>query len=211
MSDVIIRTKIPQYILSILALVLMVDYFLKFDPLVAFKTEMLNWATIIFNFAVLVGVVQVMRYAGNQIIRPQRDPLNRYYSSIAVITFLIFIGIGYGFGLNSKLYTDMYMNTVIPVTAMLWGLNLIFSAMGVYRMMRLSSIEAFSLFICGMSYFMKEMPLFSATFPFMMTWGEWIMKYVGGAANTSAILVAALGALIVAIRTIMGQEPTANV
>jgi hypothetical protein len=78
-------------------------------------------------------------------------------------------------------------------------------------MMRLTSLEALSLFLCGMSYFLKEMPLISASFPPIMAIGEWIMKYVGGASNTSAILVAALGALIVAVRTIMGSEPSANV
>jgi len=198
---------LPKYIISILALILLVDYFLKIDPIVSFKTEMLSWVTIIFNFAVLVGAVQVLRYAANQVMKPGRDPLNRYYSLVAIASFFIFLGIGWGLGLASTTYTSLYMWTIIPIANMLWGLNLVFSAMGVYRMMRLSSLEAVALFLAGMSYFLKEMPLISAVFPTMMSIGEGIMKYVGGAANIAAILVAALGGLVVALRTIYGREP----
>ncbi|MGQ9680487.1 MAG: hypothetical protein ACUVV4_06960 [Candidatus Bathyarchaeia archaeon] len=212
MANVVIRTSIPMFIISIIAVLLLVEYFVALDPLAAFRKEMLTWGVIIYNFVMLLGSVLMLRYHTLRAMKPpSRDPKARYYSLIAIATFFIFLAIGYGMGLAGKEYVTMYMNTVIPATATLWGLNLIFSAMGVYRAMRITRLEGLALLIGGLSYFLKEMPIVCAIFPPMTYIGDWFLKYVMTPAARVAVLTAALISIVVCIRTIIQKERTALV
>jgi hypothetical protein len=207
---VVIRTQIPMYIISIIAFILLVEYFIALEPLAAFRKEMLTWGVIIYNFVTLLGSALMLRYHSLRIMKPpSREPWARYYSIVAIAAFFVFLGIGWGMGLTSTQYVTMYMQTVIPATATLWGLNLIFSTMGVYRAMRISNLEALALLIGGMSYFLKEMPIVCAIFPPMTAVGDWFLRYVMGPAGRVAVLTAALISVVVCIRTIIQKERTA--
>jgi hypothetical protein len=171
---------------------------------------MLTWGVIIYNFVTLLGSALMLRYHSLRIMKPpSREPWARYYSIVAIAAFFVFLGIGWGMGLSSTQYVTMYMQTVIPATAVLWGLNLIFSTMGVYRAMRISNLEALALLIGGMSYFLKEMPIVCAIFPPMTAVGDWFLRYVMGPAGRVAVLTAALISVVVCIRTIIQKERTA--
>ena len=207
---VVIRTQIPMYIISIIAFILLVEYFIALEPLAAFRKEMLTWGVIIYNFVTLLGSALMLRYHSLRIMKPpSREPWARYYSIVAIAAFFVFLGIGWGMGLTSTQYVTMYMQTVIPATATLWGLNLIFSTMGVYRAMRISNLEALALLIGGLSYFLKEMPIVCAIFPPMTAIGDWFLRYVMGPAGRVAVLTAALISVVVCIRTIIQKERTA--
>jgi len=207
---VVIRTQIPMYIISIIAFILLVEYFIALEPLAAFRKEMLTWGVIIYNFVTLLGSALMLRYHSLRIMKPpSREPWARYYSIVAIAAFFVFLGIGWGIGLRSTEYVTMYMQTVIPATATLWGLNLIFSTMGVYRAMRISNLEALALLIGGLSYFLKEMPIICAIFPPMTAIGDWFLRYVMGPAGRVAVLTAALISVVVCIRTIIQKERTA--
>jgi hypothetical protein len=207
---VVIRTQIPMYIISIIAFILLVEYFIALEPLAAFRKEMLTWGVIIYNFVTLLGSALMLRYHSLRIVKPpSREPWARYYSIVAIAAFFVFLGIGWGMGLTSTQYVTMYMQTVIPATATLWGLNLVFSTMGVYRAMRISNLEALALLIGGLSYFLKEMPIVCAIFPPMTAIGDWFLRYVMGPAGRVAVLTAALISVVVCLRTIIQKERTA--
>jgi len=210
MANVVIRSQIPMYIISIVAVILLVEYFVALDPLASFRKEILTWGVIIYNFVTILGSALMLRYHSLRAIKPPtRDPKARYYSLIAIAAFFIFLAIGYGMGLSGTQYVTMYMQTVIPATATLWGLNLIFSTMGVYRAMRITRLEGLALLIGGLSYFLKEMPIVCAIFPPMTGIGDWFLKYVMTPAARVAVLTAAMISIVVCIRTIIQKEKTA--
>lgn len=211
MAEVIIRTRIPQYILTILGILLVAEYFLAVGPLTAFREEILRWGTIIYNGSILLGTVMMLRYHGGNIIRPGRETRQRYYSLVAIITFFVFLAVGWGIGLSSKAYVSLYRMTLIPAGATLWGLNLIFSAMGVYRAMRITSLEALALLVGGMAYFLKEMPIVGSIFPSILDIGDWFLVYAMSSAARVAVLTAACITILVSIRMIIGKEKTALV
>lgn len=208
--SVLIRTQIPMYIISIIGAILIVEYFVALGPLADFRKEMLTWGVIIYNFVTLLGSALMLRYHSLRVMRPpSREPWARYYSIVAIAAFFVFLAIGYGIGLSSTQYVTMYMQTVIPATTTLWGLNLIFSTMGVYRAMRVSNLEALALLIGAMSYFLKEMPIVCAIFPPMTGIGDWFLRYVMTPAARIAVLTAALISVVVCLRTIIQKERTA--
>lgn len=209
---VVIRTQIPMYVLSIIASILVVEYFVALKPLADFRKEMLTWGIIIFNFVALLGSALMLRFHSLRVMKPpSREPWARYYSIVSITAFIVFLAIGYGMGLRSTQYVTMYMNTVIPAAATLWGLNLIFSTMGVYRAMRVSNLEALALLIGALSYFLKEMPIVCAIFPPMTGIGDWFLRYVMTPAARVAVLTAALISVVVCLRTIIQKERTAAV
>jgi len=208
MAQVIIRTRIPMAIISVVSTTILLDYFVALDPLVAFRREMLTWGTIIFNFVSLLGCALMLRFHSRRIVKPGRELRDRYYSLIAIAAFIVFLAVGWGMGLTGTEYVTMYMNTVIPATATLWGLNLIFSGMGVYRCMRITSLEALALLIGALSYFLKEMPIICSIFPPMTAIGEWFLLYLMGPAGRVAVLTAALVSVLVCLRMIIWKEKT---
>lgn len=197
-----------MFIITIISVLLIIDYFVSVAPLTSFRNEMTVWATIIYNFAAFVGAFTILRYHSRNLIRG-REPLTRVYGLTTIVSFFAFLAVGWGMGLSSKIYVDLYMNTLVPVGATVWGLNFIFSAMGVYRAMRLGSLESLALFLCGMAIFLKEIPLVAYYFPPMVSIGEWVMTYAGGSSYRVGVLTTALAALIIGIRTILHREPSA--
>ncbi len=208
MSEIVYKYKIPLTIITIISTLLILDYFVSVTFLASFKNQMVIWVTIIYNFAVFVGAFQILRFHSRNIIRSS-EPLTRFYGLATVVSFFAFLAVGWGIGLNSQFYTDLFMNTLIPVGATVWGLNFIFSAMGVYRAMRLGSLEALALFLAGTVYFLKEMPIVAVVFPSIVGIGEWVMTYAGGSSYRVGILTAAMASLIIAIRTILQKEESA--
>ena len=205
MSDVMIRTKIPMYIISGLATLLVIDYFIHIEVLAAFKTEMVAWTVILFNFAALVGAAIVLRlYSTNAMT--SKDTGTRLNGAVAVASFIVFIAVALMYGPNSYEYQIMYTSTIYPIGSCIWGLTFIYSGMAVYRAFKFSSLESIALFLCGVAIFLKEMPIVAAYFPPITGIGEWVMTYAGGSSYRVGILATALGALIVGIRTIMGKE-----
>ncbi len=212
MAQVTIRTQIPMLILSVVAAILVIEYFVALEPLATFRKELLTWGVIIYNFLMLLGSALMLRYHSLRIVKPPtREPWARYYSLVAIAFFIIFLAMGYGKGLTSTEYVTLYMQTVIPATATLWGLNLIFSTMGVYRAMRITTLEALALLIGGLSYFLKEMPIVCAIYPPMTAIGDWFLMYIMGPAGRVAVLTAALISVVVCLRMIAGREKTAVV
>ena len=210
MASVVIRSRIPMFIISIIAIILLAEYFLALDPLAAFRKEMLTWGVIIYNFVTILGSALMLRYHTLRTIKPpSRDPKARYYSIFAIAAFFVYLAIGWGTGLTGTQYVTLYMQSVIPATATLWGLNLIFSTMGVYRAMRITGLEGLALLIGGLSYFLKEMPIVASIFPPITGIGDYFLLYVMTPAGRVAVLTAALISIVVCIRTIIQRERTA--
>lgn len=207
MSDIMLKSRIPMIITTIIATLLVIDYFVEIEPIIAFRNEMTTWAVIIYSFATFLGSIIMLRHQGKK-ATTSKKVWDKFNGTVAVGSFLLFVLIALALGPKNTEYQTLYRATIFPMFSCIWGITFIYSGMAVYRAFRLTSLESIALFLCGTSIFLKEMPIVAAVFPAITPIGEWFITYAGGSTFRVGILSSALGAIIVGIRTIFWRERT---
>ena len=75
-----------------------------------------------------------------------------------------------------------------------------------YRAFRARNWEAAFVLVSGIIVVMSNAPLFTSSAPFLVTWKDWIFDVPNTATGRGVMIGAALGAIALAVRTLMGIE-----
>jgi len=201
------KDTIPMLIASIIGILIIVEYFAP--PILILtdvKGSFTSWSVIIGAFTMLLGVVYLIRFHALRISKlglTQEGP----YSTITLATLFLFIVVGFGFGgTGSAEYTLIFMNIMKPIASITRGICFFYCISAAYRGFKLSSWDASSLFIAGILYTLRQIPIGPATWAPIAPIGDWILNYPNVAAARGAIVATALGSIVIALRTLYGKE-----
>ena len=75
-----------------------------------------------------------------------------------------------------------------------------------YRAFRARNLEAAFILVSGTLVVMSNAPLFTSAFPTFINWREWIFDVPNASTMRAVLMGAALGAIALAVRTLMGIE-----
>lgn len=187
-----------------------------------------QWLIIVYAFALLLGVVNVIQNSSRKIQRREKG----WPFSVVLLTGLFVTG-GFGIygaisrrGISSmpdgsatpfKWITDQFF---LPLQATIFALLAFFMASAAFRAFRARNTEATILLVAGGLVMAGRVPLLeflAAPFPPLQPAAagasqalgkltEWIMDTPNGAAQSGIIIGAALGAGSMAMRVILGIE-----
>ena len=187
-----------------------------------------QWLIIVYGFAVLLGVVNVIQNGARKIQRREKG-----WPFSAVLLAGLFVtggcgfygaisrhGIGFmpdGSATPFKWITDQFF---LPLQATIFALLAFFMASAAFRAFRARNAEATILLVAGGLVMVGRVPLLeflAAPFPPLQPGAagasqalgkltEWIMQVPNGAAQSGIIIGAALGAASMALRVILGIE-----
>jgi len=199
------KRQLPQYLLTIIVAVFLIEFALPVGPLTGIKNELTLWLTIVASFTFFIaGITLITRY-GKDIMKS--DTSIRLYAVEFFVIFLAYLGIatlsgGIG-GANYKwLYTNLHGN----LNQAVWVLYVFLEPWAAYKAFQVRSIESIILAITGIIYILYLAPSIPAVVPFIGSFADWIVMVPARAGARGAIITMGIGALLMALRMLAGKE-----
>lgn len=217
--SVLYRRHIPLAITFICGLIILLQFSLVpakitepwQSPFQYYGVTLTNWANLLANFIIGFGVVNISLLHARRIMRV-KSWVDKFYSIWLFIVMAAFIVVGL-FGYPRMWWTPLAANwdwlqlyVLTPLDATVYASLVFYMASGCYRAFRARTLEGAALLVVGFLSIMYKTPLFQAYAPWIIKTIDWIAEYPAVGAYRGIQVSAALGAILLGIRTLIGVE-----
>ncbi len=204
----ILTVIIPWFLASTVGILVFVHFFVSgpgMDPLL---NGLVEWATIIAAFGILLGLVNVGRVHGRRILQRQTGwP----YSLVLILSALAVLVLGLmpgSAGSGDIKVQWVFRHVLEPLSTTLFSLLAFFLASAFFRALRLRNVEAVLVTLATVVVLLGHVPsspLWSFL-EYVKPVKDWLLN-VPAMAGVRAILIGgAIGALATAMRVLLGLE-----
>lgn len=201
----IVKSKIPLAILSILTVFLVLSWFSTDRTIVGGASTIKGWLGPLLNVTFIYGVVVLIRRHATLVAR--REGTVWLYSVVTIAFFLIMLVLGFGFGTDRNpawfWFTDVFFAFPSLVILSMQAFTIISAS---YRCLRVRNVESSILLIALILVVIGSTSLGEAIWPASPAISTWIMVIPNAAGNRAITITAALGSIALAIRAILGYE-----
>ena len=200
--------EIPILITAFCTLLQVIPYYLNIPVIDSASATMRDWMLLVVNMAVFVGVISLGQVHGKRI---QRRGDNWPYSVVLIAFMVLMAIVGFpleslGLGFKNDQYLFMFNNILNPLGGTMYSILAFFITSAAYRAFRARNWEAAFVLVSGTIVVMSNAPLFTSSLPFLITWKNWIFDVPNTATGRGVMIGAALGAISLAVRVLMGIE-----
>ena len=205
----ILRREVPKIIVMVFGILMILGSYTTIPIFDTIKAELTSWTMTISAVSVWLGAVYAT-YANYQLYqRNKKDgTVHLIYFVVPFIVFGLQFGAGILYGVDSAQYLWYFTNIYSNIGATVYAVMFFTLASSAYRTFIASSWDATALLAGGLIYTLRQIPLFQAWLPGIVGFGEWVMLVPNVGGGRGAVIAAALGALALGIRTLMGKEAT---
>ena len=198
------RRQIPLAITLIVGLVMVVQYFVPHKPIGNLHSIFNTWAIVIFAFAIILGIGNLIKIHGNRIYRQEKG---WGYSVILLLGLAVMIitGVGKHIGPGTSFFY-LYWYLYVPMSSSMFALLAFFIASASYRAFRARNFEAFLLLISAVLVMLGRVPAGKALWGQFPIIADWIMKVPNTAGQRAIMIGIALGVVSTSLRIILGIE-----
>lgn len=210
--SLLIRRQIPIALVFILALLVMMDYFLKLPPLDAggvswtspVVKDLQNWGVILTAFALGFGAVNLFILHSRHISR--RTAKQWPFSIWLLLMIILFTVVGVSYGATSPQYSWLYNSSYFALSATVYSSLGFYMTSGIYRALRARNVDAVILLVTGGIALLKNAPAVAVNAPIIVSIDSWLNAIPTTSAMRGIMISAALGAIALGIRTMTGKE-----
>lgn len=168
--------------------------------------EALLWQTIVAGFALLLGVVSIVRVHWGRVRTHHRD---WFYSVTLLICLAVMSVSGVVFGIGTgTLFDNLFMSIQAPMMSTMFSVLAFFIASAAYRAFRARSMQAAILLLTAVLVMLGRIPMGQLIYQHLPDWANWIMMFPSVAVQRGILLGAALGAASMSLRVMLGLERT---
>lgn len=200
------KTRLPIAVAFASGALMIIAFFGRGAVVDSVASEALLWQTIVAGFALLLGVVSIVRVHWGRIAGRHRD---RFYSAALLICMFVMAGSGVFFGIGAGTLFDTLFETIqAPMMATMFSLLAFFLASAAYRAFRARSIPSTILLITAVLVMLGRIPMGQLIYDNLPAWANWIMIVPSVAVQRGIMIGAALGAASMSLRIILGVERT---
>jgi hypothetical protein len=208
MSDTLRRIEIPIIITALCTLIQVIPYYLEIKVLDNTANTLQSWVLLIVSMATLIGVISIGMVHGKRV---QRQSEGWYFSGILLLVMVVMALTGLplesiGLGTQNPVYDFLFTNVQTPLSGTMYSILAFFIASAAYRAFRARNVEASIVLIAGIFMVMSNAPIFTSFFGGFKTIGDWIFDVPNASTMRAVTIGAALGAIALAVRTLMGIE-----
>jgi hypothetical protein len=199
---------VPWVLASTVGLLVLLHYFVDIPGLSLVFNGLVEWATIIAAFGLLLGLANVARVHGGRVIRRERDwpySLVLLLSALGVLVLGLLPG---SIGSGSRGVQWVFHYVLEPLATTFFSLMAFFLASAFFRSLRLRNLEAILVTVTAVVVLLGQVPL-RLPWPFLepiARFQEWLLQVPAMAGVRALLLGAGLGAMATAIRVILGLE-----
>lgn len=203
------RSLVPQFMIGFVGVLISVELFVSMPVLSDVVKQLILWATIMVNFALILGAYNILGFHYRQVTKKKTG---EWYFSIYTIAMLIFAtAVGLFMGINSQLYTFFWFNLSGWLYMCSLGIQGLFMISGAYRAMRVRSSEASLFLVAAVIVILAQIPLAGTFWPWIIPGGNWLVAFPVTGANTGMAIGIGIGVVALGARTLYGREKTARV
>jgi hypothetical protein len=210
MSKRIYQFTIPLYLVSIIAGLLIADYFLVVPALADFTTQIGKWGSILSAFAIIYASV-VLTATRIQVLAAQKSRKDVFRSVVYLITFFGFAALALTdttLLTSSPTFIDVFSPTMSQVGMMVWVSGPSYNNwMRMRKLSRIQSLEALVLWIFSILRGMYGLTAITANAPIIFTIGDWARTVPYAAVQQAASAAAGVGGILLGVRALVGKEP----
>jgi hypothetical protein len=200
------KTRLPIIIAFASGALMIVAFFGEGAFVDSIAGEALLWQTIVAGFALLLGVVSIIRVHWGRIASRHSD---RFYSLTLLVCMAVMAGSGVLFGIGSDtLFDTLFMNVQAPMMSTMFSLLAFYIASAAYRAFRARSATSAILLLTAVLVMLGRIPMGQLIYEHLPAWANWIMIVPSVAVQRGIIIGAALGAASMSLRVILGIERT---
>jgi len=198
------RREIPVVITAALAILVIFEYFFKWQDATNVSVRAQGWAVILASFAIGIGVVSTTIFH----IRNVMGRVKKQWYLSAWLVFLMFatIIIGVGLGPDSSSYKWMYNTTINPLNATISTLLTFFGFSAAYRSFRARNIDATLLLVTAVIIILYVVPLGELITPSWSFVGNWLTSYPNAVVGRVLYATVVMGSIALGVRIILGYE-----
>ncbi len=209
------KKTLPLIITFLAGFYMILAFFIPHNVIAASAQEMQSWEIIIVAFTLVLGIGNLIQVHAEKI---QRKKSGWYYSVVLLICLVSMMVIGLFWGISEgTVYYWLYDNVMAPLSAAMFSLLAFFIASAAYRAFRARNKEATLLLVAATiimigriplgNFIWQHLPWLGAKYPHaleMIT--QWIMDIPNAAGQRGIKIGAALGAVSMALRMLLGIE-----
>jgi hypothetical protein len=208
MSNALKRIEIPIALTVIATLLQVIPYYFDLAPVKTAADQMQTVVLIIVAMATFVGVISILQVHGKKI---QRRSEGWPYSVIVVLGTAIMALTGlplaeFGLGTTNSIFNYIFTNAMTPLGGTMYSIIAFFITSAAFRAFRAKNIESSIVLVAGTIMVMGNAPLFTNSVPALADLSLWIRNVPNMATMRGVMIGAALGAIALAVRTLMGIE-----
>lgn len=201
------KREVPLVISLVTGVIIVLDYFFQVGTgtasLANVSREVQNWVLIVAAFALALAAVNLLRIHSTNI--RMKKP-GWYNSAALILTLVVMSAIGILKGTNDPLYRYWYTGFLVPVDATIFSLLAFYITSAAYRAFRARNIDATVLLVTAFIVMMGRAPVGELIWKSVPSVTNWFMDYPNMAGQRGIMIGAAIGALSLGLRILVGLE-----
>lgn len=202
--SIIMKKSVPIALVFLVAMIFILEYFVFPAELKETVTMLQNWGIILTAFTLGFGAVNMFMFHGKQVSRKAKGQWP--YSLWLLITLVIFTLVGVIRGATSSEYSWIYNASYFALSATVYSSLGFYMVSGIYRALRAKNAESVILLIVGIIALARNAPALASQFPILIPMESWISSVPTTSAQRGIMIGAALGAIALGLRTMIGRE-----
>jgi hypothetical protein len=202
-----LRRILPTVLALFVGLVVLAGIFVPHPWLDATSTYLMDTAVVVAAFALLLGVLNVLRVHGGRIRK--RQP-GGFFSAVLIgsMLFVLAVGLvpisGQPSGPSQPVLRWIFANVQMPIQASLSALLVFFLLTAAYRLFRVRSPESAVMLVVALIVLAGQLSM--GLVPVLPDLKDWILAVPTVAGVRGILLGVALGILLTSIRLLAGAE-----
>jgi hypothetical protein len=205
-----IRRHGPYLTITLLIVFFFITYlFTTPQPVQLFGTQLVQWASVVGYFAILVGTIDIVIFH----LKPLRSKESGQWQYSAVLLIITAIGLVTGSlgvlsgaGINYQPFAWLYNAIYVPSNATVYAILVFYIASASYRAFRIKNAQAAFLVLVGFIIMFADIGLGYVIWPGFVPLGNWINTYPVAAAFRPIIIGSGLGVIITGLRALLGRD-----
>ena len=201
-----IAYRLPYVVMAVLGLFMLVQYYIPHESVQAPREYMLQWKQPLNGFIILLAIVGIVTAHVRKVYRQEK----RWgYSMITLISMAAMIFVGFVFGVqDGSTFANWFKYLISPIEATMFSLLAFYVASAAFRAFRARSVAASVLLVSATIVMLALIPVVSQNIPFISDISAFILKYPNTAAKRAILIGVSLGAISVALKTLLGIDRT---
>jgi len=202
-----LKRILPTVVAGVVGVFVLLSLFTSYDSFAAIGTYVIDTAVIIAAFALLLGVINVLRVHARKI---RTDQPGKLYSFVLISTMIVVLAFGLPAlpdqpsGPSQPAVQWIFENIQAPIQASLSGLLVFFIITAAYRLLRARNLQSAVMVLVAIIVLLGQVTL--GLVPVLPELKDWILDVPAMAGVRGILLGVALGVLLTGIRILLGAE-----
>lgn len=197
------RTTLPLVITFVLGTLFVLEFFIPHHGMRRSVDLLREWGAVLAASAFVLGLINVIQVQLPKIKRRERD---WGYRLIMVLSAAAMIVFGFWEGKDGTIFNYMFTYVFAPANATMFSLLAFFIASAAFRAFRARNLEASLMLGAAILVMIGVIPLGEWVHEGFPRLKDWILDYANNAGRRAIMIGAALGAVAVGLRVILGLE-----